>query len=124
MNIKVELSTCMDYRFLVRRSGSWQSVWDDRILEAAASDDDGIVNVGDLADNEYIRVGQSQVSRRCKKLAEHSLLRKIGNGVYIITDEGRAYLREEYDAEAGIYLDNSDSCDGSSASESGSNGEA
>lgn len=88
----------------MRRSGSWQSAPDDRILEIAAEDEDGIVKVGNLADHDYVHVGQSQVSRRCKKLAEHSLLRNIGDGVYVITDEGRAYLEGEYDASSGQYV--------------------
>lgn len=89
----------------MRRSGSWQSVWDDRILEIAEEDPDGMVSVGDLKNNDYIRVSQSQISRRCKKLADEGLLRKVGHGVYLLTDEGGAYLREEYDAEAGVYID-------------------
>jgi len=88
----------------MRRSGSWQSAPDDRILEIAAEDEDGIVKVGNLAGHDYVHVGQSQVSRRCKKLAEHNLLRNIGDGVYVITDEGRAYLDGEYDASSGRYV--------------------
>jgi len=88
----------------MRRSGSWQSAPDDRILEIAAEDEDGIVKVGNLARHEYIHVGRSQVSRRCGKLAEHNLLRNVGDGVYIITDEGQAYLEGEYDANSGQYV--------------------
>lgn len=88
----------------MRRSGSWQSVWDDRILEAIADDEDGIKSVGDLGDNDYIRVSKSQISERCKKLEENDLLRKVGHGVYMITKEGRAYLDEEYDAERNVYM--------------------
>ncbi|EMA18600.1 hypothetical protein C443_18929 [Haloarcula argentinensis DSM 12282] len=40
-----------------------------------------------------------------KKLAEHGLLTHVGNGAYVITEEGEAYLDEEYDAEEGVYLD-------------------
>jgi len=88
----------------VRRSGSWQSVWDDRILETIAVDEDGVMSVGDLASKDYIRVSKSQISDRCKKLNEHGLLRKVGHGVYMITEEGEAYLNEEYDADRGVYM--------------------
>ncbi|SEW10492.1 helix-turn-helix domain-containing protein [Halobacterium jilantaiense] len=88
----------------MRRSGSWQSAPDDRILEIAAEDEDGIVKVGNLAKHDYVHVGQSQVSRRCSKLADHELLRNVGDGVYIITDEGRAYLEGEYDASSGQFV--------------------
>lgn len=109
---------------IMRRSGSWQSVWDDRILEIAEEDPDRMVSVGDLKNNDYIRIGQSQISRRCKKLADKGLLRKVGHGVYLLTDEGGAYLREEYDAEAGVYIDDggSEPADGAASGESGANG--
>ena len=90
---------------IVRRSGAWQSVWDDRILEAIDADEDGVMSVGDLNDNDYIRISKTQISRRCKELQAHGLLRRVGHGVYVITDEGRAYLRKEYDAEEGVYID-------------------
>ncbi|WP_436929203.1 PhiH1 repressor [Halosimplex halobium] len=83
----------------MRQSGSWMTIWDDRILEIIQSDDDGIGKVSNLKNHENIQVGQSQVSRRCSKLAENGLLRRIGNGVYVITDEGKAYLEGKYDAE-------------------------
>jgi len=78
---------------------------DDRILEIAAEDEDGIIKVGNVADNEYVHVQQPQVSRRCKKLASHGLLRNIGDGVYVITEEGRGYLNEKYDVKRGVWLD-------------------
>lgn len=88
----------------MRKTGSWQTVWDDRILELATMDNDGAVTVTDLVDHEYIRISQSSISRRCSKMAEHDLLRKVGPGTYIITEEGRAYLRGEWDAEEGAYV--------------------
>lgn len=89
----------------MRRSASWQSAPDDRILEIAAEDEDGVTKVANLTKHPYIHVGQSQVSRRCKKLAEHGLLRAIGDGVYVITDKGRGYLEERYDVERGMWID-------------------
>lgn len=90
------------------------TIWDDRILEIIRDEDAG--RVGDLAERDIIRISQSSVSRRCKKLAEEGLLRPLGNGVYTITDEGAAYLEEEYDAENGVYLNGNDSMSGPSAS--------
>lgn len=104
----------------MRSSGDWQSVWDDRILEVAAEDEDGVVSVGDLDKHDRIRISQSSISRRCQTLAEHSLLRKIGDGVYIITEEGEAYLNEEYDAGEGVYLNDDESQNGPAAT--GTNG--
>lgn len=79
------------------------TIWDDRILEILR--DEGPKPVGDLAERETVRLSQSSVSRRSAKLADHGLVIPLGNGVYQITDEGRAYLDEEYDAESGVYLD-------------------
>jgi hypothetical protein len=91
----------------MRRSAGWMSGPDDRILEIAAEDPDGIIKVGEVTNNPYIHVGNSQVSRRCRKLAEHNLLRTIGDGVYVITDEGRGYVNEEYDVKQGVWLNRS-----------------
>lgn len=73
------------------------TIWDDRILEYIRHND-GTGRVGQLADSDLIRVSGSHVSRRCRKLAEHGLLRDLGNGVYAITDRGEAYLDGELDA--------------------------
>jgi len=81
----------------MRASADWMSIWDDRILEYISENEGG--NVGDIANHDLIRVSQPHISRRCKVLAEHGLLRALGNGVYVITEEGQRYLRGELDAE-------------------------
>jgi len=91
---------------MMRHSANWQNIWDDRILEIAEEDDDGIVTVGDLAGHELIRTSRSTVSRRCSKLADNGLLRRVSEGVYVITDEGRGYIDEKYDVERGMWLEN------------------
>ena len=89
----------------MRSSAPWQSVWDDRILEVIAEDDDQVVSVADLAEHARVRTSKSNVSKRCNILSEHGLLREVGNGVYLITEEGEGYLDEEYDVERGVWLD-------------------
>ena len=81
----------------MRASADWMSIWDDRILEFISENNGG--SVGEIADHELIRVSQPHVSRRCTVLAEHGLLRPLGNGVYMITEEGERYLAGELDAE-------------------------
>lgn len=76
----------------MRKSGEWMTIWDDRILEAIRNDPDKIGKVGELAKLDTVRITQSSVSRRCSKLADHGLLRNIGDGVYIITERGEGYL--------------------------------
>ncbi|RZH66555.1 helix-turn-helix domain-containing protein [Natrinema altunense] len=99
----------------MRQSGTWMTIWDDRILEIIRDEDAG--RVGALTERDGIRISQSSVSRRCKKLAEHGLLTPLGNGVYTITDRGEAYLDEEYDAENEVYLNGNGSQDGPTASQ-------
>ncbi|WP_435119120.1 winged helix-turn-helix domain-containing protein [Halolamina sp. C58] len=81
----------------MRASADWMSIWDDRILEYIAEHDGG--SVGDIADHELIRVSQPHISRRCGVLKDHGLLRALGNGVYMITEDGQKYLHGELDAE-------------------------
>lgn len=87
----------------MRRSGSWQSVWDDRILEWIR-ENDGSGTAAEMKETDIIRCSRPTISRRLKKLAEHDLLRDVGNGAYLLTDRGEAYLDEEYDAEEGVYI--------------------
>ncbi|MFC7226292.1 PhiH1 repressor [Salinirubellus salinus] len=103
----------------MRHSASWQNLWDDRILEIASLDDDGVVSVGDLSNHDLIRTSRSTVSRRCKKLAEHGLFRRVAEGVYVITDEGRGYLEGEYDVDQGIWLDQNQAEDGPTGPDAG-----
>lgn len=80
----------------MRQSGSWMTIWDDRILEILR--ETGPMSVGELTDHNFVRVSQSQVSRRCKRLAEHGLVHAYANGVYDISDIGEQYLDGEVDA--------------------------
>jgi predicted transcriptional regulator len=59
----------------------------------------------EIHDSGLVRVSRTQIGRRMKKLTEHGLLTHVGNGAYVLTDEGEAYLDEKYDAEEGVYLD-------------------
>jgi predicted transcriptional regulator len=52
-----------------------------------------------------IRYSRVQVHRRCKKLAEKELVKDLGNGVYMITDDGEAYLNGRLDTETWTYID-------------------
>ena len=52
-----------------------------------------------------IRYSRQQVHRRCKKLAENGLVKDLGNGVYVITDDGEAYLDGRLDTENWRYID-------------------
>ena len=87
----------------MRRSGEWMVLADERILEYIREKESGAPK--EMADSGYVRFSRQYISRRCKELVDNGLLKHLGNGVYIITDAGEAYLDEEYDAERGVYLD-------------------
>lgn len=71
------------------------TIWDDRILEYIREEESG--SPKELDESGYVRVSKSHISRRLRKLAEHGLLRHLGNGVYVITDQGEAYLDGKLD---------------------------
>lgn len=98
-----DLSVCMNQ---YRHSGSWMSLWDDRILEILSIE--GPETPSTISDRDFIHVGNSNISRRLSKLNDNGLVSPLGNGVYQITDEGRNYLLGEYDAETGEYLERPD----------------
>lgn len=91
------------------------TIWDDRILETIRKR--GPTPVGDLDDKDNIRISRSSISRRAGKLSDEGLLVAIGNGVYDITDEGKAYLDGEYDAENHVYLNGNGEENGPAAGE-------
>lgn len=76
---------------------------DERILEYIREEKSG--SPKKMAESGLVNFSRPYISRRCKKLAENGLLNALGNGVYVITDEGEAYLDEEYDAAAQRYVD-------------------
>ncbi len=71
------------------------TIWDDRILEYIRTE--GAGSPKELEESGYVRVSKSHISRRLRKLADHGLLTHLGNGVYVITDAGEAYLEGELD---------------------------
>lgn len=89
-----------------RLSGSWMSIWDDRILEVLQAG--GANTPTKLSERDCINVGQPQVSRRLSKLNENELVTSLGNGVYQITEKGESYLQGKYNAEENIMVQRND----------------
>jgi repressor of nif and glnA expression len=87
----------------MRRSAEWMVLCDERILEYLSEHESGTPS--EMKESGYVRWTRSYISKRAKKLVENGLLTHLGNGVYVITDEGEAYLDEEYNAETGRYID-------------------
>lgn len=68
---------------------------DDRMLEYIRSEGSGTPT--EMADSGYVRFSKQYISERAKTLVEHGLLQHLGNGVYVITEAGEAYLEGELD---------------------------
>lgn len=79
------------------------SAADDRILEYLSEHESG--SPTKMKKEGPIRYSRVQVHRRCKKLAEKGLIKDLGNGVYIITDDGEGYLNGRLDTENWRYID-------------------
>jgi len=101
----------------MRRSGKWQSVWDDRILEWLR-ENDGDGTPKQIHDSGAFEVTRQHVAERLRTLADHGLVRRIGNGAYSLTEEGEGYLDEEYDARNERWM-NQNQTDGPESAPSG-----
>lgn len=71
------------------------TIWDDRILEYIREEESG--SPKELEESGYVRVSRQHISRRLRKLAEYGLLNHLGNGIYVITERGEAYLDGKLD---------------------------
>ncbi len=76
---------------------------DDRILEYLSENETG--SPAKMKREGPIRYSRQQINRRCKRLAEENLVRHLGNGVYVITEDGEAYLEGRLDTEDWQYID-------------------
>ncbi len=76
---------------------------DDRILEYIQEEGSG--SPTEMKREGPIHYSRQQVHRRCKKLTEEGLLEHLGNGIYVITEEGTAYLEGKYDTQNWVYLE-------------------
>ena len=80
----------------MRKSADWMSIADERILEFLRENESGTPTT--ISRDKYVRFGRSHIHQRIKQLEAYGLVRFLGNGVYIITDEGQQYLDGELDA--------------------------
>lgn len=74
----------------------WMTRADDYILEFF--EDTEIVATPHVV-SANIDYSRQYVNRRIRTLSENGLLENTGNGLYRITDRGRAYLAGEVDAD-------------------------
>jgi predicted transcriptional regulator len=81
---------------------------DDRIMEYLQESGPSIPS--EIAD--HVPYGSQHVGNRCRKLAISGFLKNLGNGVYVLTDQGERYLEGEFDASEKIPESPSETGDG------------
>ena len=86
----------------MRYAGNWMTAVDDRILEYLSEHESG--SPTKMKREGPIRYSRQQVHRRCKKLSDEGLVNDLGNGVYMITEDGEAYLEGRLDTENWNYI--------------------
>lgn len=87
----------------MRHSGKWMTSVDDRILEFLHEYKP--TTPTKMTTKASLPYSRQHVDRRCKKLGEEGLVESLGNGVYMITEDGEAYLEGRLDTETWNYLD-------------------
>jgi predicted transcriptional regulator len=87
----------------MRYSGDWMSLADDRILEYIRENGSG--SPTEMMEEGRIRYSKQHIARRAKELSRRGLLQHLGNAVYVITDEGEAYLDGDLDTQGLERLD-------------------
>ena len=87
----------------MRHSGKWMTSLDDRILEFLHENKP--TTPTKMTTKASLPYSRQHVDRRCKKLNEEGLLESLGNGVYMITEDGEAYLKGHLDTEDWQYID-------------------
>ena len=91
---------------------------DDRILEYIEEYDSG--SPTQMKREGPIHYSRQQVHRRCKRLTEEGLLKHLGNGVYVITDDGSAYLDGKLDTQSWTYIESESATENQGAGNEGS----
>ena len=81
----------------MRYSADWMTIADERILEYLSTAETSTPKK--MADSGDVRFSRQYIGERCRKLADYGMVQHLGNGVYRITEQGRAYLNGELDAE-------------------------
>jgi predicted transcriptional regulator len=71
------------------------SLVDDRVLEFVRENGSG--SPTKMKEEGRIRYTPEYIAERCRELTKRGLLQHLGNGVYVITEDGERYLDGELD---------------------------
>ncbi|WP_026046141.1 hypothetical protein [Halorubrum sp. T3] len=87
----------------MRHSGDWMTLVDDRVLEYLSEHESG--SPAEMKREGPINYSRQYIDKRCKRLTEEGLTKHFGNGIYVITDDGKAYLDGRLDTQEWRYTD-------------------
>ncbi|ELZ43369.1 phage PhiH1 repressor protein [Halorubrum coriense DSM 10284] len=87
----------------MRHSGDWMALVDDRVLEYLSEHESG--SPAEMKREGPINYSRQYIDKRCKRLTEEGLTKHFGNGIYVITDDGEAYLDGRLDTQEWRYID-------------------
>ncbi|RLM89580.1 phage repressor protein [Halobellus sp. Atlit-38R] len=87
----------------MRHSGDWMALVDDRVLEYLREQGSG--SPTEMKREGPIHYSRQYIDKRCKKLAEEGLVEHLGNGIYVITEDGEAYLDGKLDTQNWVRID-------------------
>ena len=76
---------------------------DDRVLEYLSEHESG--SPVEMKREGPINYSRQYIDKRCKRLTDEGLVKHFGNGIYVITDDGEAYLDGRLDTQEWRYLD-------------------
>jgi predicted transcriptional regulator len=76
---------------------------DDRVLEYLLEHESG--SPAKMKREGPINYSRQYIDKRCKRLSKEGLVKHYGNGVYVITDDGEAYLDGRLDTQEWRYID-------------------
>ena len=88
---------------MLRHSGNWMALIDDRILEYLYENE--AASPTEMMKGGPIKFSRAYIGRRCKKLKQKELLREISDATYVITEDGKTYLKGHLDTEDWEYID-------------------
>ena len=88
---------------MLRHSGNWMTLVDDRILEYLHENE--AASPTEMMKGGPIKFSRAYIGRRCKKLKEEGLLREISDATYVITEDGEAYLEGRLDTGNWQHID-------------------
>jgi Mn-dependent DtxR family transcriptional regulator len=83
----------------MRKRADWMTKSDDAILEVLR-DEGNLTPLAASKDGQVARVniGRKYAGQRLRNLVKYGLVEYVDEGLYRLTDDGRAYLDEELDA--------------------------